>query len=201
MQMIKNMKLSKLFFVVFVALLAACSGSEYERLKKRELARNIRYDSLFLGLKFDMAKKDFYTHCWNLNKEGVINQGPSNLSVQYKLDSANLRTDAYMWFYPVFKDDKIIKMPIKFTYQAWAPWNAQLSSDSLLVDVKRMFVKWYGGSFILVSDNNNERKVWVKVDGNRRIRIFKENISTVRADITNLLEIDQEPSKTEESKP
>ncbi len=185
------------YWIVAVAIMTiGCIGSEYDRLKNRELARNVRYDSLFLGIKFGMTRKDFFSHCWDLNKKGVLTQGPGNLSVQYKLDSSNLKSSAYLWFYPEFEDDKIVKMPMKITYQAWAPWNKQLSSDSLLVDVKKMLVKWYGGDFILVKNNSDDRVLWVKIDGNRRIRLFIENISTVRADITDLIEL--EKSKKEE---
>ncbi|MCA6379612.1 MAG: hypothetical protein IM606_11000 [Cytophagales bacterium] len=192
-------KKNKLFLVyaVLLAVAFACTGSEYERLKDKELARNVRYDSLFLGLKFGMTKKEFFKHCWDLNKAGVLSNGPSSLSVQYRLDSTQLRAGAYMWFYPEFKDDKIVKMPIKFTYREWAPWNQQLSSDSLLFDVTRMMEKWYGGRFIEVKSNTDDRIVKVKIDGNRRIRLFKESISTIRADITDLKELEKELANTE----
>jgi hypothetical protein len=189
--LLKESRLSIAYMVLLVTGFA-CTGSEYDRLKNKELARNVRYDSLFLGLKFGMTKKEFFKHCWDLNKEGVLSNGPSSLSVQYRLDSTELRASAYMWFYPEFKDDKIVKMPIKFTYREWAPWNPSLSSDSLLVDLTQMIEKWYGGKFIEIRSNTDDRIVWVKIDGNRRIRIYKENISTIRADITDLIELEKE---------
>lgn len=178
--------LTQLFFVL---LLIGCT-SPYEKMKQRELARNIRYDTLFLGLKFGMEKKEFFALCWRLNKQGILTQGPSSLLVQYQLDTTELKMNAYMWFYPEFKDDKIVKMPLKFTYQSWAPWYAHTSSDSLLVDVRKMFTRWYG-PFTEFTDRAGDRKVWIRIDGNRRIRLYVDNISTVNADIIDLLSQDE----------
>ncbi len=184
--------------VVMVAVLSmGCTKSEYDKLVSKELAKNVRYDSLFLGVHFGMPRKDFFTHCWELNKTGVIRQGPGNLSVQYELDSITMKNKTYMWFYPEFNEDKISKMPVEFSYQNWAPWNQELSSDTLLLEVKRLFEKWYGGQFIEVKNEDVTQALWVKVDGNRRIRLFKKNISTVRADFVNLLEIKNSEDKLE----
>lgn len=172
-----------------------CTTSDYKKIEQRELARGVRYDSLFLGIKFGMAKKDFFTHCWKLNKEGVIMQGPGNLSVQYIIDSTEMRSKTYMWFYPEFKNDSIVEMPVDFSFQAWAPWNSELSVDSLMVDVKGLLERWYGEEFQLIKDQKSSRTVWVKVDGNRRIRIFKKNISTVHVDFTNLLEVNKDENE------
>lgn len=184
------MRLIVLMITVFVLIVACREQSEYEKLLKSELAKNIRYDSLFLGLHFDMSSKDFYTACWEMNKQGLIMQGPGNLSVEYNLDSSQLKSPAYMRFYPKFKAEKIHVMPVEFIYKAWAPWNQQLSADSLLLDVKEMFERWYGGEFIYLEDESGNIKLWVKIDGNRRIRLYIKNISTVKAEFVNLLEMD-----------
>jgi hypothetical protein len=60
-----------------------------------------------------------------------------------------------------------------------------------------MMEKWYGGRFIEVKSNTDDRIVKVKIDGNRRIRLFKESISTIRADITDLKELEKELANTE----
>jgi hypothetical protein len=177
-----------IFYVVIVAIFFSCTRSEYQRVVEKELARNVRYDSLFLGIGFNMPKKEFYSHCWELNKQQIIRQGPGNLSVQYELDSTQMRSRTYMWFYPEFKDNKINKMPIDFSYLSWAPWNEQLSSDSLLLDVKNLMEKWYGGKFMEVknAEEKGGQSVWVKVDGNRRIRLYMKSVSVVHADIADL---------------
>lgn len=171
----------------FAMLWSGCRESKYDRLVKAELARNVRYDSLFLGLSFNMPRKAFFEHCWNLNKQHVVTNGPGPLSVQHFLDSSYLGYPSFMRFYPEFTEDKISKMPVEFTYEFWAPWNANLSADSLELRVKNLFERWYGGEFLLLESKKKGAKVWVKVDGNRRIRVYKMNISTVRADFVDLV--------------
>jgi hypothetical protein len=134
-----------------------------------------------------MSSKEFYAACWEMNKKGLIMQGPGNLSVQWQLDSTQMRSLTYMWFYPEFKNDSIYKMPVEFQYIYWSPVYQPLSVDTLLVDVKNLFERWYGGSFIYAESDDGSQKVWVKVDGNRRIRLYKKNISTVRAEFLDLL--------------
>jgi len=99
-------------FLLLLALsLNACQQkSEYHQMVERELASGERYDSLFLGIHFGMESKDFYTHCWKLNKEGVIREGATNTSVYHEL--TGLKHPANMEFYPGFYNGKIIEMPI-----------------------------------------------------------------------------------------
>ncbi|MFN3841502.1 MAG: hypothetical protein ACK4RF_12425 [Cyclobacteriaceae bacterium] len=169
----------------------SCRQSAYERLVQKELARNIRYDSLFLGLRFNMSSKEFYTACWEMNKQGLLMQGPGNLSVQWQMDSSQMRSLTYVWFYPDFRNDSIYRMPVEFQYVYWSPVYQPLSADSLLLDVKRLFEKWYGGTFLYQESKDGLQKVWVKVDGNRRIRLYKKNISTVSAEFLDLLNTEE----------
>ncbi|HYC86631.1 MAG TPA: hypothetical protein VEB86_15470, partial [Chryseosolibacter sp.] len=126
--------------ILVIISVVACRQSEYRRMVDEELAKNVRYDSLFLNLQFGTTRNDFYSTCWKLNKQGLIREGPGNLSVQYELDSGELEHDGYMWFYPEFTADKeqIYLMPVEFAYKGWAPWNKHLSADSLLPDVKKL---------------------------------------------------------------
>ena len=137
-----------------------------------------------------MGKKDFYTHCWEMNKKGFIRQGPNNLSVQYAIDSGELRHSGFMHFYPEFEENKISMMPMQFTYEAFTPTDSTYYSSSLLLDVKNMLERWYGGNdFIYLENEQGNKSLWVKVDGNRRIRIFKKGIRIVAADIMDLRKI------------
>jgi hypothetical protein len=143
-----------------------------------------------------MERKNFFSHCWELNKQQIIRQGPSNLSVQYFLDSTEMKFGTYMWFYPEFKDNKINRMPVDFSYVNWAPWLQETSNDSLLNDTKRLLERWYGGGFFLQENKEKDKRVWVKVDGNRRILIYPKTISTVHVDISDMTNL----SKTAEAK-
>jgi len=168
--------------------LAACSdGSAYLLMEKRELARGVRYDSLFLGLAFGMERQAFFDHCRQLNAEGVVKEGPGGATVEYKLN--DWPYPGRMNFYPDFDDDnRIYKMPVSFHYDAWAPWNKAQWSDSLLPVVVDMLEQWYGAGFIKIEpeDLENKSPVYAKVDGNRRIAVFREDDTKVKAIFTDL---------------
>jgi hypothetical protein len=152
---------------------------------ERELAKGNRQDSLFLGIRFGMTQKEFYGHCWELNHKELIKEGPQNLTVEYKMRE-ELSKPAVMNFYPEFHEDKIYQMPISITYEAWAPWNKNLFSDSLQVDVLRFFEKQYGKGFIKI-EHPQRGIAYVKMDSNRRISIYKKNDSDVSVLFTDML--------------
>jgi hypothetical protein len=175
--------------IAVIISFCSCSsaGSEYTELVKTELAKGRRVDSLFLGISFGMTSKTFFGYCWELNKKGIITDGANNTMVLYKIDSA-LKYPASMNFYPDFYENKIFNMRVTFQYNAWAPWNKILFSDSLLNDVLRLYKNWYpgGNEFIKITDKE-KGAIYVKVDGNRRITVGKFDDMIVKADYTDLL--------------
>lgn len=164
--------------ILFTAGLWSCGqGYKYKQLEKRELASGERHDSLFLGIYFGMPAEEFYTHCWEMNKQRLVKDGPGNRTVQYLPPDFKQRTQ--MLFFPRFHEDKIHEMPVEFAYEAWAPWNKDLQSDKLQLEVVQVFEKWYGKGFLkLVSDKIGD--VYVKMDGNRRISIWREDDHKVK---------------------
>lgn len=168
------------FLMIFSSVISGCTPkAKYERKLKNELAKGVRYDSLFLGLYLGMPEKDFYIHCWELNKKGIIRQGSNNTTVEYRTKD-ELKHTGIMNFYPSFVDSKIAEMPVKFTYAGWAPWNQTLSSDSLQTEVIQWIEKKYGDRFMQV-DHPKRGSAYIKLDGNRRITIFRENEMNVWA--------------------
>lgn len=182
--MIRHSFLKSVTSLVLILFLYSCQ-SEYERLEKKELASGKQVKELFLGLKLGMDRKTFFETCWDLNKQGKLTNGPSALSIEYKAQMAS-GNPATMRFYPQFEQDKIYLMPIEFTYEGWAPWNEDLSVENLRTDVVKLFEEWYGPGFIEVTNEDKSQIVFVKMDGNRRIRIFKKHISAVRVEISDL---------------
>jgi hypothetical protein len=168
-----------------LSLLLSSCNSEYGRLEERELASGKKVNELFLGLELGMDKRAFFDTCWKRNKEGLLTNGPTELSVEYNAEMPSGHKSK-MRFYPKFKDEKIYLMPLEFSYDGWAPWNEDLSAENLREDVIKLFEKWYGPGFIEVTNEDKTQTVFVKMDGNRRIRIFKKHISVVRAEISDL---------------
>ena len=180
--------MNRAFVSIIVTILAAFlfSGckTEYEKMVKKELGKGIRQDSLFLGLRLGMSSRDFYAHCWELNKQKVIRQGSGNTSVLW--DLTELRDTADANFYPKFYRDSILEMPVLINYKKWSPWNKEQSNDTLLVDVLGLLKRWYGGDFLYI-DFPEVGRIYVKVDANRRIMVSKVGESQVKVIYTDLI--------------
>jgi hypothetical protein len=194
------MRLNIMRFLTFILIVSSFTISctpkmKYERQLKRELESGVRYDSLFMGLYLGMTQKDFYTHCWNLNRKGLVKQGPDNRTVEYQMRK-ELKYPAAMNFYPNFKDGKIAEMPVKYSYTGWAPWNKKLSSDSLQLAVLKLYKQKYGNHFIVIR-HPKRGNAYVQIKGNRRITIFKENDMTVWAILSDMLVIKDTEIKTD----
>jgi hypothetical protein len=179
-----------LFAIAIIIITSSCSpsaDSEYSKLVKKELAKNKREDSLFMGIYLGMPSKAFYDHCWDLNKKGIFTNGLMNNTVLYSMDK-DLPYPANMNFYPDFYEGKISVMKVAYDYKGWAPWNKAQYSDSLLQDVLNMYRKWYpGGNDFIKMTNKDRGTIYVKVDGNRRITVGRYDERLVKVDYTDLL--------------
>ncbi|MEM7375431.1 MAG: hypothetical protein AAF587_42950 [Bacteroidota bacterium] len=175
------------FVGLSILLLFACSpDSQYHKMLETEMASGVRYDSLFLGIYFGMPSKNFYAHCWKLNKEGIIREGANNTSVNYPIQS--FKEPASMDFYPRFVNDKIVEMPVYFAYKSWSPWNKDLFAEHLIIEVRQLMEEWYGPGFIEIPNPGPlGGNAYVKVNGNRRISIYYKDDTRVRVDFVDLL--------------
>jgi hypothetical protein len=178
------------FLYLLVVTQSACGDADmkdYRRLVSKEMATGKRVDSLFFGIHFGMTSKEFYAHCWELNKKGLLTDGLNNMAVLYKLNRNELRHNGSMNFYPQFYENRIVKMPVTFQYDGWAPWNKNLFADSLKEDVLHLYKKWYpGGNPFIKMEDEKRGTIYIKVDGNRRITIGRYNDLQVKVDYTDL---------------
>lgn len=182
-----RLHLSLLCFPVLIT--AACEQpSEYETMLARETTRPDTVRTLFFNYELGMSRQAFYDSSWALNRQGLVIHGPSNMNVQYDL-TGQLPHEATMLYYPDFKDDQVVQMRIRISYDAWAPWNRHLWSDSLIFDVRDLMEVWYGEGFLtqqvflpLVGPTSE----FVKIDANRQITIQRNSDSEVLVKITDL---------------
>lgn len=185
------------WIIFFSLIISGCTdnadNNKYDKLVKKELGRNVREDSLFLGIKFGMTSKEFFARCWELNKKGLLTDGNNNTAVLYKLEK-ELPHPASMNFYPDFHNNRIYRMKTDFSYNGWAPWNRHLFADSLQLDVVRLYKNWYGENNFIQMNDSLRGTLFVKVDGNRRIIIGKYDDMHVKVDYTDLL-VDKELNK------
>lgn len=179
-----------LVVVTLLCLYTSCTKkSEYQKLVEAELGTNVRQDSLFLGISLQMESKDFFVHCWEMNKKGLLTNGVGN---QIKYDASKyFKEKTAMHFYPDFVDGTIYEIPVEFKYNEWALWNEKLSVENLMQEVITVLESWYGEGFIKMVSDDGEKTVWVKVDGNRRIRVYRKSISSVAVVFTDLVKLNE----------
>ena len=112
--------------------------------------------------------------------------------MEYKL-AKELDQPVIMKFYPDFYNEKIIDMPVTFSYEAWAPWNKQYSSEILFPKMLLIFEKWYGKDFKMM-EHATMGTLFYKMDGKRRINLFIRDDQFVQAVFTDL-ELERERKK------
>lgn len=168
-----------IFLLVFIG--SCDQRSEYERLVQRELDSGERNDSLFLGYYLGMEREDFFDHSWQLNQQNKITGGAQ---VYYKIEG--LSDEATMVFFPEFKNDQIYRMPVEVYFDSWAIWNREFYADSLIVELEDLYEDTYGPGFIHTMHPELEKESWIKVDGNRRISIYKRDDRHARIEFLDL---------------
>lgn len=185
---LKSIKyLSSLAFLGVV--LVSCFQSDYTKLVNAELGKGIRQDSLLLGMKFGDSRFEFQGKCFDLNQSQLLTAGPNGYAQYLFADSIvhDKPTDLKLLLSPTFdKSDIITEIKLELSYQGWAPWNRKYQSDSLEVKVKELLMHWYkGNEFVLA--NIGDRKVPVKLDGNRRILVYIIDKQTVGVKLQDIL--------------
>jgi len=183
------------FFSLMILLLgfltfSSCK-SEYDQLVKSEMSTGIQHDSLIFNLFLGEKKQEFYSKCWELNKQQIISQGSGNKYARYlepidSTDEKKLRKQ--MDFFGIFDKQEVMRgMEMVFTYIAWSPWNEKVQGDALLKSLKIEFEEKYpGNSFIKVDIKEANKTAYVKVDGNLQILMFRQGEKEVMVKMEDL---------------
>ena len=171
--------------LIVFGVLVSCK-SEYTKMVENERSLEVRNDSIFNGVYFGQPKKEFHDYHWELNKKGLVTQGPRNMNVQYILKAQDsLSSDIHLLYYPDFSvSDSVREITGLIYYAGWAPWNEKYHSDQLIIAMKDTLVNWFGGNeFVKIE---SEANIWAKVDGNRRVALFRSTSQDVKFTITDL---------------
>jgi hypothetical protein len=171
------------FSILLISNISCTREYDYETQAVDEINSGIRHDSLFMGLYLGMSRSAFRDHCGIMNQRKLFQQGNMGLSVEYQLTT--LSSPVSMNFYPVFKDDVIVEMPVRFEFNNWSPWNKKSHSDVLIKEVAVLLEKWYDANYHVLTIPSGW-KVLVSVEGNRRIILSLEGDRAVRALISDL---------------
>lgn len=191
------MKLFKVFLAVSLVgalLLSACRTTDEDRYAawvKKELARDVQHDSLFLGLHFGMPRQAFFDTVWQLNRRKLVTHGPRTQSVQYKLPDVEPSTT--LNFYPEFTSQGLInEVPVLIGRITYAPWLPNTSADSLIPEACEMIMDWYGGNEFQTFRFEGLPPLRIKIDGNRRIAVSREDEQYAKVLISDLSAVDQQ---------
>ncbi len=179
---------NKYFILVLIFTLMACE-SDYTKLVKKELATDVKNNSLIFGLKFNDTKQQFFETCMVLNRKKMISQGPSNHFAAFTMKAKEKNESPIkMLFYGMFNDKNIMTgLKMRFYYDAWAPWNKRLYAKELVPSIKDTLQKWFpGNDFMKINVKKLKRKVFVKIDGNRQIKMFVLNDKEISVKIEDL---------------
>ena len=196
------MSTSRLWCILLVVVHLTACKSEYQQYVEAELASGVYEDSLIFGMRLGQTKKEFFATCWELNKQKLISQGTGNTTARFITDrdsSGNKSPQSKdMLFYGIFDENDIMRgMEMTYSYLAWAPWNDDRQSDSLLMHIRDLYLLEYpGNNFIEINLDGIDHKALVKIDGNRQILMYPKNRKDVVVKIEDLhYKLDQEWKK------
>lgn len=180
------------YFIVFVFCLCSLSSckSEYEQLVKSELAKKERNEDLFLGLQMGQTRKEFFDHCWQLNKEKKIAQGSGNQYAKYYLKpepGQDSTKTVEILFYGMFDEEKVMYgMDMKMSFTSWSLWNEDYHSDVLMKFMEEKYMKDEKGNPFMSIKVSEEVHALVKVDLNKQIRMVPLDKQTIIVKIEDL---------------
>lgn len=181
------------FLFVLIFSLVGCQ-SEYDKWVDQELARNVKIDSVFFDLRLGESKEVYFKKCWDLNHDRIITQGRSyhllkhNYTDTTEMDGKN---DFYIEFQGVFnKDNKVKGLDAKFSHRLWSIWSQEYHADKLLPKVLDSLSKWFPGNAFTPFDLDSDSipRVYVKIDGDRRFRVYPIDTRDVAVKIDDLNE-------------
>jgi hypothetical protein len=173
--------------LIFIGL-SSCQ-SQYDQTVKKEMASGRSIETLKFNLAFGDTKKEFFAKCWELNKKGLIKQGPKNQYVAYELKKKGAPSITHL-FYGIFNEEqKMVGLDMEFSYDGWSPWTPELQSDKLLFVAMDTLKNWYpGNDFFLLKNKKLKTNTYVKIDGNRQIIIHTQGDKDVKVTLEDLRE-------------
>ena len=162
------------FLIVIIFTMLSCE-SDYSKLVKRELATGVKNDSLFFGMRFNDTRQEFFGICQELNSKKLITHGPQNRFAAYTMKPNNVdESSIQMLFYGIFdKESNMTGVNMRFSYNGWFPNNKKYYADKLIPQLKDTLQKWFpGNDFLKVDLKELNKETFIKIDGNRQIKMY-----------------------------
>jgi hypothetical protein len=177
--------------IIFGLLVFGCKNqSQYTKVLKRELENKNEFNDLIFDMKIGQSRQDYFDICYKLNKKKLIVSGERSLNPELILKSKNdlvKASNIKMSFNGIFNEKKIMRgMEMRFYFTGWSSWNKDLSSDSLLFQLKDTLREWFPGNDFFKVNFDNNLSTEVKIDGNRRILAYLLNSKDVAVRIEDM---------------
>lgn len=172
-------KTTLLISLISLLILVSCSNKANQNQQETVASITIQEaDSLIHDYTFGMTRDEFFELSWKYNSDGILINGSGAEIVE---DINWLIAPAKRVFYPKFVDEKIVQMPIIYSYKGWAPWNTHLSADSLMYHLLPVISEEYGVEFETLSESS-DNVIYVGIVGNTEIEI--STISSFEVEVT-----------------
>jgi len=176
-----KLKINKIYFIsrnclfgilaVFIAF-TSCSGPvSFEEYVKKELAREIRNDSLIYGIHFGMKNVEFRDYCTDMNRKKIFFPNPSGSAVRLNMENG-FESPVNFDFFPDFDScGGINKLNATLNYRDFSYYDESYAIENLIIEAKRNFEEGYGGNKFLELPHEDKilKYRYVKIDGNRKI--------------------------------
>ncbi len=131
----------------------------------------IKCDTLYLGYRFGMSEEEFFGHCREMNRRGILFEGDELNTVTQEID---LTVDSRIYIRPLFDDeDKIYQLDLLFQYNVLPMFRKDLTPAKLRKEVLEYMEKELGEK-LKPRDHPVYKRVWENVQGHRRLRLFHE---------------------------
>jgi len=146
-------------------------------------ASEIQEDSLLLGIHFGISQDSFFNYCQVLNQERKIFDSNSKLRVARRINWK--KNNFQMNFYPTYISDKLHRLEFECIHEAYASWNKQYFSETIIDDIKSYFEQEFQ---IKMEDFDHDKfgKAFVNFTGNRRLRIYIKDQKTVGGEFLDM---------------
>jgi len=128
-------------------------------------------DTLYLGYRFGMDQEEFFDHCRQLNREGILFEGDELNTVTRELDFS---VKARVYIKPVFDDaDRIYQLDMLFQYNVLPMFRPDLTPVKLRRETLA-YMEQSGGLKLKPKEHPVLKHVWEQVEGYRRVRLFHQ---------------------------
>ena len=150
----------------------------YEDVLAEELGKDVRYDSLFYGIHFNMTTPAFLEHCFKMNQKEIFFQH-GNVSEVVVMIENDFKYPVEFKFFPKLEKHLIQELRGRFLYNGRSPFNKERGSDVLVLDVVRQMEGWYGGRKFMKMPSPDKWRPdkFIKIDGNRKITLEQNLVS------------------------